>query len=150
MSPFNAMDEKTVKHMEFIQAVITRMSGNSFLIKGWTVTIAAALFALAGASAKPVIILIVLLPALSFWGLDAYYLRQERLFRALYNDVRLSVVKGNQAQIVEPFSLSTTKYQSQISSWFGVLWSPTVFAFHGVIVGATGLVFLITFLSSKR
>jgi hypothetical protein len=34
------------KHLELIQAVISRMAGNSFLLKGWSVTLAAALLAL--------------------------------------------------------------------------------------------------------
>ena len=129
------MRQETVKHFEFIQAVITRLAGNSFLLKGWNVTISAALFALAGAGTKPVLVLVALFPTVTFWGLDAYYLREERLFRALYDDLRLSSINGNQSG-VETFSLSTEKYKSQVPSWFQTLWSPTVFAFHGGIVAA--------------
>ena len=32
-------DENKRKHLEFIQQVITRMNANSFLIKGWAVTL---------------------------------------------------------------------------------------------------------------
>jgi hypothetical protein len=38
---------KRIKHLEFIQATIVRLASNSFLLKGWTVTLVAALFALA-------------------------------------------------------------------------------------------------------
>jgi len=38
------MDEDQRKHLELIQAVITRMAGNSFLIRGWSVTLVSALF----------------------------------------------------------------------------------------------------------
>ncbi len=31
--------EQKIKHLEFIQAAINRMAGNSFLLKGWTVTL---------------------------------------------------------------------------------------------------------------
>jgi hypothetical protein len=34
------MDAK-LKHLEFIQAVISRMSTSSFIFKGWAITIAA-------------------------------------------------------------------------------------------------------------
>ena len=78
------MREDLTKHLEFIQAIIARMAGNSFLLKGWTVTIAAALFALAANDARAVFAMLAFFPALWFWGLDAYYLRQERLFRKLY------------------------------------------------------------------
>jgi hypothetical protein len=36
-----------IAHLQMIQAVITRMGSNSFLLKGWSVTLVAALFALA-------------------------------------------------------------------------------------------------------
>ena len=39
--------EQKLKHLEFIQNVINRMNSNSFLIKGWAVTLIAAIFALA-------------------------------------------------------------------------------------------------------
>ena len=32
-----AVNVDRVKHLELIQAIVTRMAGNSFLIKGWTV-----------------------------------------------------------------------------------------------------------------
>jgi len=39
------MDRK-MKHMEFIQGVIIRLAQNSFLLKGWSVVLISALFAL--------------------------------------------------------------------------------------------------------
>jgi hypothetical protein len=39
-------NDNKIKHLEFIQGVITRMNANSFQIKGWSVTITAALLAL--------------------------------------------------------------------------------------------------------
>lgn len=41
------VEEDLLKHLEFIQYIINRMAKNSFLLKGWTVTIVAAFFALA-------------------------------------------------------------------------------------------------------
>lgn len=41
------MDDNKVKHLEMIQAVINRMAQNSFLLKGWSVVLTAAIFALA-------------------------------------------------------------------------------------------------------
>lgn len=142
----NEEDEKRIKHMEFVQAIIARMASNSFQIKGWSVTIVTALFALAGATTKPIFILIALLPALSFWGLDAYYLWQERLFRKLYKDLQLSFeTTGNQNEKVKPFSLSTKDYKSEVR-WFKVLRSPTIFIFHGAIIGAI-VFFLLSYIA---
>src|SRR6266852_3616424 len=81
------MDMK-LKHLEFIQAVIGRMASNSFLLRGWSVTLAAALFALSAKDTNPKLLAIAYYPILIFWILDGYFLSQERLFRALYDKVR--------------------------------------------------------------
>ena len=76
--------EDKLKHLEFIQTAINRMSANSFLLKGWSVTLVAALFALAAKDANPKYVIVAYLPVLIFWFIDGYFLFQERLFRALY------------------------------------------------------------------
>ena len=40
------MNEKKLKHLELIQGVITRMSGNLFTLRGWMITIVVGLSAL--------------------------------------------------------------------------------------------------------
>ena len=59
-----------------VQAVITRMAGNSFFIKGWSVTLVAALFALAVANTSPSFVYLAYFPTFMFWALDAYFLRR--------------------------------------------------------------------------
>lgn len=81
------MDNK-IRHLEMIQGVINRMAGNSFMLKGWAVTLAAGIFALASKDADKMYFLITYVPVIVFWFLDSYYLLQERLYRDLYNDVR--------------------------------------------------------------
>ena len=76
-----------IKHLEFIQGVITRMNSNSFQMKGWMVAIVSALLAIYADKQNPTYALVAILPTLIFWGLDTYYLWQERKFRGLYNDV---------------------------------------------------------------
>ena len=78
------MDSK-LKHLEFIQGVVNRLSTNSFLLKGWSVVLVAALLALSAKDRNILFILLAYLPTLVFWGLDGYFLWQERLYRALYN-----------------------------------------------------------------
>lgn len=81
------MSTEQLKHLEFIQAVITRMNANSFQIKGWTVTIVSALLAIFASTKNHNFILAGIFPNIVFWFLDSYYLQQERKFRGLYNDV---------------------------------------------------------------
>ena len=76
------------KHLELIQNIITRMAQNSFAYKGWMLTILTGLLALSIQEINSGIHLISIVPIVGFWGLDAYYLRQERLFRKLYDHVR--------------------------------------------------------------
>jgi len=135
------MQEDIAKHLEIIQSVITRMASNSFLLKGWSVTLTAALFALAAKDSNLNFVFVALLPVLSFWGLDAYYLRQERLFRKLYDDLRLA--SSEEAKKVEPFTMSTAKYAPNVQTWFRTLWSSTVIALHGIVLGAIVLVVVI-------
>ena len=82
--------EKIIRHLEMVQVVIERMARNSFLLKGWAVTLVAAslwLAARGGISAFYTGALVIVL-VISFWGLDGYFLRQERLFRKLYDSIR--------------------------------------------------------------
>ena len=79
---------ETQVHLQMIQGVVTRLGTNSFLLKGWSVILVAALLAFAATTAETLILLVTLVPVVAFWGLDGYYLWQERRFRALYNYVR--------------------------------------------------------------
>lgn len=81
------MEDKR-KHLELVQGVINRMASNSFMLKGWAVTLVAGIFALAGKDTDKLYFLVAYVPIIIFWGLDAYYLLQERLYRLLYDKVR--------------------------------------------------------------
>ena len=127
--------ENKVAHLEMIQRVITRMASNSFLIKRWSVTLVAALFALTAVNMNVLFICLAFFPILMFWALDAYFLRQEKLFQKLYDHVRLS-------DRVD-FSMDTRPFEEQVAGMFGVAWSVTLRLFHGTI---TIVVILVTLL----
>lgn len=94
--------ERKFQHLELIQGVINRMAGNSFALKGWSVALVAGLFALASKESDKLYFLVTYIPIIAFWGLDSYYLLQERLYRALYEKVRLQ----SEAEI--DFSMNTS------------------------------------------
>jgi hypothetical protein len=127
------MEEVFAKHLEFIQNIINRMSNNSFLLKGWNVTVSSAILALVVSNPNPLFAVVALFSSLSFWGLDAYYLRQERLFRSLYDDIRVGTT-AKKIRKTELFNLDTDKYEADVPSWFRTLWSKSVFWLHGVVV----------------
>ncbi len=121
------------KHLEFLQAVISRMAGNSFLLKGWSVTLVGALLALTVDAPGPWPAAVALLPAMTFWGLDGYFLAQERLFRRLYE----AIIGGSSS--IQAYSMRTDKLTPGF--WLGTCFSVTLLAFHGTVVAAT-LLFL--------
>lgn len=85
--------EPKMRHLEMIQGVISRMANNSFTLKGWAVTLVAGVFTLSGSSIGTNY-LIIFIPIIIFWGLDAFYLSKERSYRALYKHVSCLDQKG--------------------------------------------------------
>lgn len=124
--------ENKSKHLELIQVVVNRLSTNSFLLKGWSVVLVSALFALSAPNSDTSFIFLAYIPATVFWGLDAYYLWQERLFRDLFNRVRML----DDSDI--DFSMDTRPFRSgrDFHDWSNVMFSKTVIPFHGVLIGA--------------
>lgn len=149
MIDYASFDDRRIKHMEIIQAVIGRLGNDSFLVKGWAITIAGAFFGFAVNSTNWQLALAGLLPTLSFWGLDGYFLRSERLFRALHEHVR----KGSGD--VEPFFMGATTDHFvevvskdpnlNVSSWWRTCWSRTLAVFYGAIcISALGVIVVIS------
>ena len=85
------MDNK-LKHLELIQGVINRMASNSFKLKGWAVTLASGIFALASKESDKMYFLITYVPVIVFWFLDAYYVRKKDK-----NDIDFSLNVSNYA-----------------------------------------------------
>lgn len=125
----SSVDEK-IAHLQMVQGIISRMAGNSFLTKGWSVTLVAALFALAAADTKPDFVYLAYFPAASFWSLDAFFLWQERLFRKLYDHVR-----ALPAEKVD-FSMDTSPFRDKVAQPVAVAFSVTLLLFHGTVVAA--------------
>ncbi len=80
------MDNK-IKFLEMIQNIITRMSTNSFMLKGWSVTLVAGTFVLSNVESNNLFFLIAYVPIILFWFLDSYYLQLERKYREFYNEI---------------------------------------------------------------
>lgn len=78
--------EQVIKHLEMVQGVINRLGHDSFLIKGWSMTILAAgiIFVARSQVQSAYIVLTFTIPVVGFWILDGYFLWQERLFREVY------------------------------------------------------------------
>lgn len=75
------------KHLDFIQAVVTRMSAASSAAKGWLLPVVTATYGYALTKHAESVALLGLLSVALFAFLDANYLRQEQGYRALYDAV---------------------------------------------------------------
>ena len=74
------------KEIDLIQGCINRMAQNSFMIKGWCITIVTALIAFLDKNINAFILgLIFIIPILAFWYLDSFFLLTERLYRRKYD-----------------------------------------------------------------
>ncbi len=123
------MDRKQ-SHLEMIQGIVNRLSHNSFLLKGWTVILISALFALAAKDKNLLFIYLAYFPSIAFWCLDGYFLWQERLFRKLYDHVRVL----NEDEI--DYSMNVNNAEIDGITWAKAFLSKTLLLFHGVILGS--------------
>lgn len=128
--------EAKMKHLEMIQNVITRMASNSFLLKGWTVTLVVGLLAYGNIKEMNVnFMFIALIPALILWILDAFYLNEERKYIKLYEHV--AKIKNEKID----FLLNAHQYEKEtggivkaiFSKTLGVFYFPTLFVVIAVI-----------------
>jgi hypothetical protein len=120
--------EHKLKHLEFIQSAISRMATNSFLFKGWAITVAAALSGFAAVDTKAGLLLIAIVSTLLFWGLDAYYLWLERGFIELHKTVA-AIKQDDQIDFaMAPLTKDGWK------GWLRVWVRPHLLFFYGSIV----------------
>lgn len=128
--------EGKLKHLEFIQDTINRMAKNSFLLKGWAVTIVGGLLALGFKEMQCANILISFAVLTFFWLLDGYYLHQEKLYIKLYDHVRMLPEEK------VDFSMNTKIYKKEIT-WAECSCSRTMRLFYGGLLVVQVVIFLI-------
>lgn len=119
--------EAKLKHLEFIQAAISRMATNSFLFKGWSITIAAALAGFAAVNDKSALLAIALVSTVMFWGLDGYYLWLERGFVGLHREV------AAKAEADIDFSMQINK-TCAFCRWLGTCLRWHLLFFYGTMI----------------
>lgn len=114
-------------HLEFIQGVINRLSSNTFLFKGWSITIIGAVFTAMIATNNNDFLWLILGIVLMFWVIDAYYLMLERGYRRLYKQVaETSSEKIDYGMNIGQFI--------KFSAWLEALRRPVLLLFYGVIL----------------
>ncbi len=120
------LKEYMLKEIEIIQDIIKRMAFNSFMIKGWAITLVVVTLLLKGTRFQ---VLIAFIPLLVFWFLDAYFLWQERMYRELYNWVISNRLKTDE----HLFDMNAYRFKDKVQSKFRIMFSITLGWFYGSI-----------------
>lgn len=117
------------------------MASNSFLLKGWAVTLIAGIFALANKDSDKSYFLIAYIPIIIFWGMDSYYLKLERQFRHLYDKVRTR----NEEDIDFSMNISSFENKKELN-YTNCLFSVTELFFYLPLAILSTLIVIITIL----
>lgn len=118
------MAENKLKHLEFIQNTIIRMSTNSFIIKGWLITLNSAVYVLSAKDSNSSYIWVTFFAIPIFWYLNGYFLSQERKYRSLYDKVRLIKEKNID------FSMNTSQFNTQRNSCWTSMLSKSIYPLY--------------------
>lgn len=127
----SASNENKTKHLEFIQLIITRMNVNSFMVKGWLVTLVAAIFILSAKDSNTNFLWFAPFVSILFWSLDGYFVSTERKYRSLYDYVR----NLNESQI--DYSMNAEAYAGGQNGFLLSLLSLTLLLFYPAIIIAS-------------
>ncbi|MCB1179461.1 MAG: hypothetical protein KDK36_17910 [Leptospiraceae bacterium] len=118
------------KEIDLIMEVIKRMASNSFLVKGWmgSLVLGAVVLGKSGGGVGLEKLLIAIIPLITFWIMDAYFLKQERLFRKLYNWVIIERPKSKELM----FDMNVGRFINEVPSIPKIMFSQTLFVFYGI------------------
>ena len=121
-----SLKEYMLKEIEIIQGIIKRMAFNSFIIKGWTISLVVVALLLKGSEYQ---VWIAFIPLLVFWFLDAYFLWQERMYRKLYEWVISNRMKTDE----HLFDMNAYRFKGTVQSRIRIMFSKTLGWFYGSI-----------------
>lgn len=137
------MPDGKKEYLQMLQEPICRMSTISAIFKGFAATIVAGISVISYATTNAWILGLSFLPVLAFAVLDIYYLKLERKFRFLFEQVRLDKHEID-------FSMKLTNDPLEIISARARTWdcikSPSIYLFYPLmlLILATVLVLKLT------
>lgn len=126
------MDQPSPKEYLFneakiVQRIITRMGHNSFLIKGWAVSLVVVSLLFEGVVYHH---FIAFIPWIVFWVLDAYFLQLERLYRLLYDWLIANRLNSNEYLL----SMSVERFRGQVPCKLQTMFSKTLLTFYSSLL----------------
>lgn len=135
------MNDEHIKHLEFIQGIITRMAQCSFWVKGWCVTLVSAFLALYAKMGNEKMLVCTIIPIFTFWGLDAYFLKQERIFRELYNLARKDELD---LFVLTPSVETKSLMNNRRTTFINSLFSQTLLILYVSLIGMIAIVYILS------
>jgi hypothetical protein len=142
----NLSVEEFHKEIDLIQACISRMAQNSFMIKGWAFTLVAAFTALTAEKLNlSILCFIGIFILFIFWCLDAFFLKMEKLYRFKYEWVIAERPKENREYLYDlnPYQSKTWMSGREMPSVLSVMFSKphTLLMFYGspILVGVIAI-----------
>ncbi|GAI17541.1 unnamed protein product [marine sediment metagenome] len=120
------LKEYMLKEIDIIQDTIRRMGFNSFMIKGWAITLVVITLLLKGSEYQ---VWIAFIPLLVFWFLDTYFLWQERMYRKLYEWVINNRLKTEEYL----FDMNAYRFRDKVQSIPRIMFSITLGWLYGSI-----------------
>ena len=136
--------ELFTNYFEMIQNVIERLARSSFQIKAWAATIFTAVIVLTYSIINTLIFIVLIAVISLFWALDSYYLKQERLFRKLYDHKVSQFNNVSEKEKIKMFDMDVSNFR--VESVFKTMFSISEFLYYIAIIG-TLIAFLITYLT---
>ena len=134
----NKNEKILIEEIKIIQDIIKRMADNSFKIKAWAITLIVATLLIKSNLNNAAI---ALLPLLTFWFLDAYYLQQEKIFREIYKDKVVNKSDNDETM----FQINTLSYKKLVPNiFFIMIWNKSITPLYLTI-----LLLLFMLMSSK-
>lgn len=143
-------NEELFKEIDLIQSCIERMARNSFMIKGWALTILAGFVAFLKDSvlASPLLVICgIIIPYLGFWYIDAYFLHTEKCYRKLYNWTIANRKLGNREY---QYNLDPCRFKKECGLILKVFFSPTLSVFFGIPILVMTIIVICSFLAGTN
>lgn len=120
-------------YLNILQGIISRMATNSANCKTWCISLVSAILVVIADKNKPNYAFITLIPIIFFFLLDAYYVAQERSFRAIFNNF-IQALHSGKATIENLFVLTPMRGFNIAQSLFEAVSSFAVYPFYLTLI----------------
>jgi hypothetical protein len=143
MNELNKNEKLMIDEIKIVQDIIKRLADNSFKIKGWTVTLI--VIALLFKSKSNTNHILAFLPLVSFWILDTYYLRMERIYRKLY----AWIIKNRPNTLEQLFDLNPIRFEKEVNGYISTMFSISLGIFYGSLLILLLIITYLDFIGGK-